>query len=129
MVRLPDPSRDFVNDYIVVRRVSAQQATETNDRMVFFGFSKRARGGGNFECARYTDNLDVVLTCAGTHQSVVSASQQTVSDEFVESGYNNPEAKPRRTEIAGARLTPNLFFGGFLRVGSCPERSRRIFPW
>ncbi len=57
--RLPNPARDFVDDYVVMRRISAQQAPETDDGVVFLGFSEGASRGRNFERAGDANDLDV----------------------------------------------------------------------
>src|SRR5207248_597221 len=83
--RLPNPSRDLVHDHVIVGRISAEQASEANDAIVFLGFGERAGGGGDFEGAGYADDFDVVFFRTGADQSVVGAPQQAVSDELVKS--------------------------------------------
>src|SRR5215475_12099812 len=53
--RLPNPTRDFVDDHVVVRRISAEQASEADYGVVFSGFGESARSGGNFEGAGNAD--------------------------------------------------------------------------
>ncbi len=47
--RLPDATRDFVDDDVVVSGVSAQQTAETDDGVVFPGFGKGASCGRDFK--------------------------------------------------------------------------------
>src|SRR5204862_5350934 len=89
--RLPDATRDFVDDHVVVRGVSAQQTSEANNGVVFFGFGKGTCSRGDFEGTWNTDNFDVFFSRLGAYESVVGAPQQTVSDELVESRHHNRE--------------------------------------
>ena len=56
---LANTASDLVDDDIVVRGVAPQQAAEADDGVVFFGFGKSARGGGDFESAGDADDGDV----------------------------------------------------------------------
>jgi len=107
---LPDPTRDFVNDYIVVRRVSAQQATEADDGVVLLCLSEGARGRGNFESARGANDTDVVFFCAGTNQAVVSAAQQPLSNELIKSGDDDSETQTTRVQFSSDAFVANCFF-------------------
>ena len=64
--RLSNPPRDFVDDYVVMRSIPANQAAQADDGIVFFSFSKGASRGRNFESARDPDNFDVTFFCART---------------------------------------------------------------
>src|ERR1700726_4220424 len=44
--RLADPSRDFVDDHVVMGSVATKQAAETDDGVVSPSFGKGARGRG-----------------------------------------------------------------------------------
>lgn len=59
---LPDASRDFVYDYIVMRRVAANQAAETDDCVVLARFGQGAGSGRNFKRTGNADNCDVIFT-------------------------------------------------------------------
>src|SRR6185312_4455800 len=91
--RLPNPTRNFVHDHIVVRRVPANQASEADDSVVFLSFRQRTRSRRNFERSRHANNFYISFTRARTHQPVVRTPQQPVSNKFVEPGNNNSEAK------------------------------------
>jgi hypothetical protein len=80
---LSDATRDFVDDDVVVRRVAAQQATQADNRIVSLGYGQRTGGGGNFEGAGNTNDLDVFAFCAATQKSVERASKQPFGDELV----------------------------------------------
>jgi len=82
--RLADAAGNFVDDHVVVRRVSTQQAAETNDGIVFLSFGKRAGCRGDFEGARDADNFDCFLSGAGTQQPVVCALEKSLCDESIE---------------------------------------------
>jgi hypothetical protein len=68
-----------------VRGVAAQQATETNDSVVFFAFGKGAGRRGNFKSARHADNFDFLLLGATLHQPVEGRLQQSIGNKSVES--------------------------------------------
>ena len=113
---LPNPARDFVDDHVVMGRVSAQQASETDNGVAFLCFGKSARYGRDFESTGNTHDLNVSFVRARAHQAVVSASQQTVSDEFIESRNDDSKTKARCVQISGTRFPPNPFFGVVLGV-------------
>jgi hypothetical protein len=113
---LADAACYFVDDDVVMRGVAAQQAAETDDGVVFFSFGQSARGRGNFEGAGDANDFDVVLFCSRANQSVISASQQTVGDELVESGDDDCEAETVRVQFSGECLLPNYFSGGILCI-------------
>ena len=116
LCRLANPACDFVDDDVIMRGVSTQQAAETDDGVVFASFGERARGGGNLERAGNANNIDVSILRAGADQSVVCASQQAIGDEFIEACDDDAEAEPRGVELSRTRFQPNFGFGGFLRV-------------
>ena len=98
--RLPDPARDFIDDHVIMRRVSAQQASNANYGVVLSCFSERARGGGNFKGSRDADDIDATLFHARPEKAVVCASQQAIRDEFIEAGNDDGEAQPLRIQFA-----------------------------
>src|SRR5437879_13741276 len=49
LCRLPNAACDLVHDNVVVSSVAAQQASEADDGVVFFGFSASAGSGRNLE--------------------------------------------------------------------------------
>lgn len=59
--RLPNPPRDFVDDDVVMRSISANQASKANDSVVFLGFGERTGSRGNFKRTGYTDDFDVIV--------------------------------------------------------------------
>lgn len=112
--RLSYAARDFVDDDIVVGSVSAKQAAKTDNRVVFFGFSEGASGGGNFERAGHANDGDVLLCRTATKKAIIRATQQALGDEFVETGDDDGEAKAGGVEFAANGFLPNLAFGGLL---------------
>ncbi len=109
-----------VDDYVVVRRISAQQTSQADDGVVFFCFRKSARGGGNFECPGDTNDFNVRLFGAGSQKSVVCAPKQPIGDELIEPRNYDSKMKVVSVQISGDRLLPNFLFGGFLRVSVSP---------
>ena len=56
--RLADAASDFVDDDVVVRGVAAQQASETDDGVVFFSLGESTGCRWNFESAGDADDFD-----------------------------------------------------------------------
>jgi hypothetical protein len=129
LCRLPDATRDFVDYHVVMGGVPANQAPETDDGIVFVGFSKCARSRRNFERAGNAHDMNVFFPRTGANQPVISASQQPVSYKFIKAGNHDAETEPRRIQFSSNRLCPNFLFGVFLRVGACPDRSRKMSLW
>jgi hypothetical protein len=111
--RLPDPARDFVDDHVVMGGISAKQAAEADDGVIFLGFRQRARSGWDFERAGDADDFDGVFFSSGTEQPVVGTSKESVRDELVKARGDNTEPKAVRAQMSGKRLPPNLLFGAF----------------
>jgi hypothetical protein len=93
---LPDATRDFIDNHIVVGGISSQQTADANDGAVLAGLGERTGGGGNFKGTRNPDNVDGVVLGTRAKQSVIGAAQQAIGNEFIEPRNNNAEAKPRR---------------------------------
>ena len=74
--RLPDAPRDFVDDDVVVRRISAQQTSDADDGVVFPGRGQSPRRRRNLKCSRHADNVDVVLRSPASQQPIASTQQQ-----------------------------------------------------
>ena len=87
--RLPDSSCDFVDDYVVVRRVSSQQAADANDGIVLSGFRQLPRCQRNFEGSRHAHEIDVISLSSGAQQPIDRTHQQPLGDEGIEPRYNN----------------------------------------
>jgi hypothetical protein len=96
--------------------VSAEQASQADDRVIFCGFGERACGRGDFKRAGYADNVDSIFSRAGSYESVITTAQQTISDEFIEARNNDPETKACGIELSRKRLPPNLLSGRVLSV-------------
>ena len=108
--RLADPTRHFVDDDVVMRGISAQQAAEADDRVVLLRFCERAGRRGNLESARDANDVDVLVLRTGTDESVVRAAQQAVGDELVESGNHYDKTQALRVQSARNRLHVQLRF-------------------
>src|ERR1700687_105396 len=83
-----------------MRRIAADQAPEANDRIVFSGFGEHAGGGWNFKRSGHANERDVLLLCARAQQSVVSAQEEPLRDERVETRHDNSEALSGTTKSA-----------------------------
>jgi len=108
--RLSDAARDFIDDDVVVGRGASQQAAEANNGVIFSGFRQRAGRGRNFEGAGNTNDLDVLLFRTRTQKGVVRTSQQSVSDELVESRDNNGKTSTHAVQPARERVPGESFF-------------------
>ena len=116
---LADAARDFIHDYIVMGRVTTQQAAEADDGVIFPGFSESAGGGGNFKGTGNADDSDVLLFGARAKKTVISTTKKPFSNELIEPGSNDSETKTGGIQLSGKRFLSNLFLGGPLR-GSVP---------
>src|SRR6266496_1124773 len=58
--RLANTARDFVDNYVVVGGVSTQQASETDDGIVFFRFSEGAGSRRDFEGAGDAHDVNIL---------------------------------------------------------------------
>ena len=109
---LANPASDFVDDDIVVRSVTAQQAAQADDGVVFFCFRERASRGWDFEGAGDPDDLDAPGLCATLHESVECTLQQPIRNKCVEARNHDREACPSRIQLALQRLG-SRFGSGF----------------
>ena len=71
---LPDATRDFIDNHIVVGGISSQQTADANDGAVPAGFGESAGGGRNFEGTRNSNNIDGLVFGTGSKQSIIGAS-------------------------------------------------------
>ena len=71
---LSDAASDFIDDDIVVGGVSAEQATEADDGIIFFAFGESTGGGWDFESAGDADDDDVLVLGARAKQAVKGAA-------------------------------------------------------
>ena len=97
---LTDAARHFVHNHIVVCGIAANQTSETDDRIVFFGLRQGTGGGRNFESSRHTNNRDVFLSGTQTNQAIVSAAQQSLGNKFVEPGDYDRKSLAGRAEMS-----------------------------
>ena len=120
--RLPNPPSHFVHNHVVMRRVAAQQAANTDDRVVFLRLGKRTGGQGNFKRSGDTDQHDVFFLRARAQQPVVGALEKSLRDERVEARDDKGKAPTRgaKTAVDGGdrRLGNTLDFYFFFRAFS-----------
>lgn len=125
--RLSDTTRYFVNDDVIVGRVATEQTTETDDRIVFAGFRQSARGRGDFEAAGDTNDVQIFLVRAGSHESVPRTLQKAFGDKGIETGNHDREARARSIKLP--------FQGRNILLGQCLGLQFRFFlrdsvsPW
>jgi hypothetical protein len=97
--RLADATRDFVGDYVIVQRIAAEKATDTDDGVVFASLSERAGGGGDLERAGDTDNVYSrdIGSCAS--QTLVRTLKQAFCYELIKAGNDDGKSFARRAQI------------------------------
>jgi len=89
---LPNAARHFVDDDVVVRRISAQKTSDTNNRIVFFRSGKSPGSRGNLEASRHTCNRNIFLLRPQPKQPIARAQQKPFGDEAIEPRYHDREA-------------------------------------
>ena len=70
---LSDAAATLVHDDVVVSSVTAQKASNADDRVVFFGVGEGASSGRNLKSARNANQIDIVLLYSGTQERVIGA--------------------------------------------------------
>src|SRR5215470_16853408 len=100
--RLSYAAGAFVNNHVIVRRISAKQASQTNDGIVVPALGQHARSRGNFKTARHSRDLDILRASSGTTQPVERALQEPFGDERVKAAHHN--RKPLAGGLQGAFL-------------------------
>lgn len=96
---LPNTARDFVDDDIIVGRVSAKQASDADDGVVFLRERERARGGRNLEGARHANYGNIVPARSELPQSVARTDEKSFCNEGIEARDNDGEATPSSIQI------------------------------
>src|SRR5579863_493527 len=98
--RLPDPPRDFVDDHVIVRRISTQQTSQANDRVIFLSQSQRPSRQRNLKSPRHAHHVNVLFSRSRLQQAVTSARQKPVRDERVKARHHDGKALPRAPKLA-----------------------------
>ena len=98
--RLPNATRNFVDNHVVVRRIPPQQAANTNDGIVFLCLRKRARGNRYFKRPRHPHQRNIFFLGARTHQPIVSALKKPLCNKRIEARDNDRKAFPSRAKPA-----------------------------
>ncbi len=57
--RLPNPPRHFVHDHVIMRRIAAQQTSETNDRVIFLSLRQLPRRQRNLKRPRHPHQINI----------------------------------------------------------------------
>lgn len=76
-----------------MKRVSAEQATETDQCVEAARLRQHTRRGWNLERSRNAHDLDILALDSGHPQGVERARQQTLGNEGVEPAYDGGKAK------------------------------------
>jgi len=132
--RLPNPPRHLIHNHVVMRRIAAQQTTDTKYRVVLFGLSQHPSCRRNFECTRHAHQGDIFLFSAGAKQAVVSALKKPFRNKRIEAGDNDRKAFPRPTQVAldssDRRLRKAFEFDLLVRrFSQCVSPCSFMFPW
>src|SRR5882757_2054772 len=91
-----------------MRRVSAQQATDTDDRIILTCLSQRARRGRNLKRARNAHQMNVLLFRAGAYQPVVCTLKESLRDEGIEARDDNCKASASSAQTSFDRTDRGL---------------------
>src|ERR1700678_319550 len=97
--RLPNPPRHLIHNHVVMRRIAAQQTTNTKYRVVLLGLGEHPGRRRNFEGARNAYQGNVFLLRSRPKQPIVSAKKKPFRNKRIEAGDNNSEAFSGRTQI------------------------------
>src|SRR5215469_8346501 len=73
--RLPNPTRDLVDDHVIMRRIPAQQAANTDQSVVFPSQSQGPCRRRNLKRAWNPHDVDVFLRRPGSNQAIRGAHQ------------------------------------------------------
>ncbi len=96
--RLPNPTRNFIHDHVVMRRIAAQQTSKANNCIVLPSLRQSPRRQRNLKRPRHPHQMNVFPGSARAHQPVDSAQQQPLSDKCIEPGNGNSEALARSAQ-------------------------------
>jgi len=121
--RLPDATRYFIDDDIVMGRVSAQQTSNAEYCVVLSCFGEHAGGRGNFKRTWDANQNDIFSPGARAEQPVVGTLKKPFRNEGVEARDHDRESLPRSAEPAfngGKRRFRNFFdFQFFVQKSLC----------
>src|SRR5579871_2856075 len=104
--RLADAARDFICDHIVMRRVAAKKAAETDDRIEFLRKRQLASRRGNFEATRHANNPDVLAANSRLMQSLQSSCEEPLRNESIESAHHDSKAPSRTSQLSLQFISP-----------------------
>src|SRR5262249_40991816 len=85
----------FRADVIVMRGFAAQDATDSDKRIIAAGCRKLLAGQRQFERARNMDHVHILIFCTAAFQGVERALQEALGDEAVEAAHDDAEAEAR----------------------------------
>src|SRR3954463_2402423 len=98
--RLSDAARTFIDNHIVMRRISTQKTADANDGIVGPGCGKCARRRGDFKRPWHSDHVNIFFLRSGAQQPVASTLQKPFSNERIKAGYNQRKALSGSVEIS-----------------------------
>ena len=92
--QLRDAFRSLAGDVVEVRRGSADDRAERDDRVDLFARREAARDERDLPCAGHAHDRDVLARGAVAHERVDRALDQVVDDEVVEAARDDGERAP-----------------------------------
>ena len=101
--RLPNPARNFIHNHVVMRRITAQQTSKTNNGIVLPSFRQFPRRQRNLKRPRHPHQINVFPGSARAHQPTDCAKQKSLGDKSIEPGNDNREALARSAQRAFER--------------------------
>ncbi len=96
---LPNPPRNLIDDDVVMRRIPAQQTTQTKDGDLLPRQSQHPRRHRNLERPRHPHNRNVFLLRSRAQQSIIGAQQQPLRDERVKPRHHNCKPLPGGVDL------------------------------
>jgi hypothetical protein len=106
--RLPNPARDFIHDHVIVRGTAAQQAPETNNRVILLSLRELPRRQRYLKRPRHAHYSDIFFLSAGSHQPIDRAQQKSLGDKCVESRNHDSKAHTHSAQRTFERGNPML---------------------
>ncbi len=116
--RLPNPPRNLVHNHVVMRRVPAQQTSQTNDGVVLSSQSKRPRGRRNLKRPRHPHDRNMFPQRPRPQQSIASTLQKPLRDKRIKPRHYNSEPFPARVRLPLQDRKLRLGHGLNLQCGS-----------
>src|SRR5205085_10357081 len=107
---LPNATRDFIRNVLVVGSLTAHQQAEADHRIDSRLARECETAGGkrNFKRSRDTHHLDVLALRAGADQCVHGTRKQALGNEGIKAAHDNAETRAADMKFAFDRLKGEL---------------------